>query len=138
MNAAHTPAGSAHAWPRSRHGVALAVLGVVVLLWAVALAVALASAVLPDEADGTVAVVFAPGTGEGRMLDTILDAGGALARDTQLRNVWIVYDDEPGFAGRLREGGAWQVFVPIAFGMVALPGCVPGLVVSEDARQSDG
>ena len=74
-----------------RHGLALALLGAVFAAWLLALAVALAAAVLPDEADGTVAVVFPPGTPEARMFRAVHGAGGALLRDTSLRTAWIVH-----------------------------------------------
>ena len=122
--------------PRSRHGMALGILALVLALWLVALALALAASVLPDETSGTVAVVFPPGASEARMHAAVLAADGALLRDTRLRTVWVVHGAEAGFAGRLRAAGAWQVFSPIAFEMVVLPGCVPGMPLHSGARMS--
>jgi len=117
----------------SRHRLALTLLVLVMMVWSAALVLALSAAALPDEASGTVAVVFAPGSSESERLAAVLDADGYLQRDTRFGNIWVVYGERPGLAGRLRAGGAWQVFEPAVFEVIVLPGCVPGLPLRGDA-----
>jgi hypothetical protein len=109
------------------HRLALLLLAGTLLLWALGVALALHAAMLPDTAGGTVAVVYPPGMTDAERFSALLSAGGGLERNTRFDNVWIVRGETPGFVGRLRRAGAWRAFHPVAFELVAFPGCVLGV-----------
>ena len=67
---------------------------------------------LPGEAHGTVAVVFAPGTGKATAIAAVAEADGLVVRTGGWGSVLVVQSDKPGFARRLRQAGALLVVDP--------------------------
>lgn len=79
---------------------------------------------LSDSSSGTVVVVFSPASSSTELLQHVIDADGLLVSPvTWLRNTWIVHSSEPGFAGRLRQQGAWGAFSPDLLRPEALLSC---------------
>jgi hypothetical protein len=104
------------------HRLALLALLAVVAAWAGLLAAAVRAADLPDDAAGLVAVVFPPGTPPEEALARTLAAGGLPVRRTAPPGALLAFAEAPGFAGRLREAGAYLVLGDFPFGPV-LAGC---------------
>lgn len=90
----------------------------VVLAMLVSMAVVLLTADLPASSGGRVAVIFDPAITSAEAFRAIAAAGGLPLRGSRLGNVVLAVGPETGFAGRLREGGAWLVVDARAF-----PGC---------------
>ncbi|WP_416898516.1 MAG: hypothetical protein ACMVY4_01900 [Minwuia sp.] len=93
------------------------------LFLASVLAVASAGAValaadLPESGGGRVVVIFEPGTDPVSAYRTVVTAGGIPLRGGLADNVMLVEGPEDGFAGRLRNAGAWLVVDASSF-----PGC---------------
>jgi hypothetical protein len=78
---------------------------------------------LPPEAGGTMVAVFPPGFDGADALAAVARADGLPVRTTWLGNVWVVHGPEPGFAGRLREAGAWLAVAAVPFEPGLLGGC---------------
>lgn len=83
-----------------------------ILLLAASTPPVFAVADLPGEAHGTVAAVFAPGTGKAAALTAIAEAGGRVVRGGGWDSVLVLQSDEAGFARRLRRAGALLVVDP--------------------------
>ncbi len=105
------------------HWLAVSLLLGVVLLWGGLLALAVYKAALPEQATGTVVVVFPPTMPADQVFAGVLHADGVLARETWFENVWIVYSNREGFVGRLKSQGALIIFAPVPFDSVAVGGC---------------
>ena len=82
------------------------------LLLAASVLPLIAAADLPGKAQGTVAVVFAPGTSSAAAVSAVAAADGLLVRGGGWSNVLVVRSDQAGFAQRLRDAGAWLVLDP--------------------------
>jgi hypothetical protein len=80
--------------------------------WAAFAAIVVADNQVPDAASGTVVAVFAPGHAGARALAALDAAGGRLLDGGADGLVVVVRSDVSGFAGRLRDAGAWGVFRP--------------------------
>ena len=84
----------------------------VALLLVVSTAPVIAAADLPNHARGTLAAVFPPGSGKAAIVAAVAGAGGTVVRGGGWDSVLVVHSDEAGFAGRLRQAGAWFVVDP--------------------------
>ncbi|WP_245593354.1 hypothetical protein [Azospirillum halopraeferens] len=105
------------------HGMALALGAGVLAVWLGAMAFVLREAALPPETDGTVLVVFPPGTPDGRAFAAVVEAGGRPLRQTDVGFAWVARSDEPGFVGRLEAAGALGAFGELPIGP-QLGGCM--------------
>lgn len=103
----------------SSHRLALGLAAGIVVAWALALGLTLASA-----ADrGALLAVFPRGTGEAEVLTRVARAEGAVVRGTWFGNVWHVYGDRAGFAQSLRAAGAAYVLPALPFDLFGMGGC---------------
>jgi hypothetical protein len=85
----------------------------VVLTWTPVLAIHLRNMSAADPATGTIVVVFPPTVSTRDLFRSIAEARGApVGPVSWLPRTWIVQSAESGFAGRLRERGAWGVYSP--------------------------
>lgn len=83
----------------------------VLLTWTPVLVIHLRNMSVGDAGAGTVIVVFAPTVGTREAFRSIADAKGApVGPVSWIPSAWIVQSLEAGFAGRLRERGAWGVY----------------------------
>lgn len=96
----------------SPHRLAVAFLAGSAGLWLAAAAATVATAGLPAEANGPVLALFAPGTDESEAVSRIVAAGG-VPGEAWAGLGWTAWSSQRGFAGRLREAGAWLVVRPI-------------------------
>ncbi len=104
------------------HRLALSIAAGVLLVWLVAMAIAMRAAALPDQASGAMIAVFPPGIGENGQITAIVNAGGKPVRQTWIGAVWVVEGDAPGYAGRLRQNGALAAYGELPFSP-ELAGC---------------
>lgn len=116
--------------PIARHGAAAGGHRLAALLLAGTVATACATfavlAVTADQADptsGDLLVVFPPGTAEATALRAAAAADGMVRRRGLLGVGWEMTSPAPGFAGRLREAGAWLVLPSSPFPSLSLGGC---------------
>jgi hypothetical protein len=91
-------------WPG--HRFALALFGSVLGLWLAVMAVVMRQSALPEDATGTMLVVFEPGTGRDAAFAAIIAAGANPIRETSFGFIWVINGLEPGLAGRLEQHGA--------------------------------
>lgn len=82
---------------------------------------------LPDEASGTVVVVYPRAMDNAEQFINLLDADGRLVSTTWFDNIWVVHGDRSGFVARLKQDGAAAVFSYAPFQPVMLGGCFLGL-----------
>jgi len=83
----------------------------VVLTWTPVLALHLRNMSVADPGTGTLIAVFPPTSSTRDVFKSIADAKGApVGPVSWLPRTWIVQSAEAGFAGRLRERGAWGVY----------------------------
>jgi hypothetical protein len=83
----------------------------VLITWAPVLGIHLYRTSLADAATGTVVVVFPPASGSRELFRSVGGAGGSLVAPVPwFPRMWVARSLEPGFAGRLRERGAWGVY----------------------------
>ncbi|MGB5080445.1 MAG: hypothetical protein WBO23_06855 [Burkholderiales bacterium] len=98
-----TPAHQGRKW-------ALACLLLLAVTWMPVFGVHLYRTSLADRATGTVVVVFPPMLGSRELFRSVSEASGSLVRPVRwFPRMWVASSAEPGFAGRLRERGAWAV-----------------------------
>jgi hypothetical protein len=107
----------------------------VVLTWTPILGIHVRNMSIADSGAGTVIVVFPPTSSTLELFRSIVDAKGApVGAVSWIPRAWIVRSAESGFAGRLRERGAWGVYstnllsvrqVLSCSGMVAPPPAEP-------------
>ena len=77
-----------------------------------------------------VAAVYPPWMTGTSAFGRVAQAGGAVVRAGALDTILVAHGDDPDFAARLRDGGAWLVLDPLALG-----GCLLGTAnFSEGAR----
>jgi hypothetical protein len=127
---------SATVRPPSVHLLAALLGGLVLLGWAAALALVLASAGAREDRSGELMAVFPRGTAEAEALARVARAGGVVMRGTWLPNVWQVFGAEPRFAGALRAQGAVLVLPPLPFEGFAMGGCSFGAVAPLQAPRA--
>src|SRR6267142_1327792 len=85
----------------------------VVLTWTPVLAIHLRNMSVADPGTGTLIAVFPPTASTRDLFRSIADAKGApIGPVGWVPRTWIVQSAETGFAGRLREHGAWAVYSP--------------------------
>jgi hypothetical protein len=68
-----------------------------------------------------VAAVYPPWMTGASAFERVAQAGGAIVRAGALDTILVAHGDDPDFAVRLRDGGAWLVLDPLALG-----GCLLG------------
>lgn len=107
---------------RAGHWLAALLAVGVLVAWLGAMALAVRDAALPPEASGTVLAVFPSSLGERDALAAVTRAGGRPIRTTWIPGIWVVTDDEPGFAARLAAEGAIGVYGDVPIGP-QLAGC---------------
>ena len=117
-----TLAGARRALPRRAWIWACVLL--VVLTWTPVFGLHLRNMSLADAGTGTVIVVFPPTSSTRDLFRNIVDAKGApVGPVSWMPRTWIVQSGEPGFAGRLRERGAWGVYSPQLLSVRQLLSC---------------
>lgn len=85
----------------------------VVLTWTPVLAIHLRNMSVADSGTGTLIAVFPPTASRRDLLRGIAQADGLPVQPVNwMPGTWIVESGETGFAGRLRERGAWGVYSP--------------------------
>ncbi len=104
------------------HGLAAALLGGILLVWAGLMGLSLQRAALPDATDGMMLAVFSPGTSDAEAMTAMVRAGGQPVRSTWLGFAWVARGVEPGFVGRLKAEGALAAFGELPVGPT-LGGC---------------
>lgn len=104
------------------HGLAAALFGGVLLVWAGLMGLSLQRAALPDATDGMMLAVFSPGTSDAEAMAAMVRAGGEPVRSTWLGFAWVARGTEPGFVGRLKAEGALGAFGELPVGPT-LGGC---------------
>jgi hypothetical protein len=83
----------------------------VVLTWTPVLVLHLRNMSVADPGTGTLIAVFPPTSSTRDVFRSIADAKGApVGPVSWLPRTWFVQSAEAGFAGRLRERGAWGVY----------------------------
>jgi len=107
----------------------------VLLTWTPVLVLHLRNMSVSDPGTGTLVVVFPPTTSNRDLFRSISEARGApVGPVSWAPSTWIVQSTESGFAGRLRERGAWAVYSPYLLsarqmlsctGMVKAPSSAP-------------
>ena len=85
----------------------------VLLTWTPVLALHLRNMSVADPGTGTLVAVFPPMSNSRDVFRGIADARGVpVGPLTWVPRTWIVQSAEAGFAGRLRQQGAWAVYSP--------------------------
>jgi len=85
----------------------------VVLTWVPVLGIHLRNMSVADSGTGTLIAVFPPTSSTRDLLRSIAQADGLPVQPVRwMPGTWIVESGESGFAGRLRERGAWGVYSP--------------------------
>jgi hypothetical protein len=80
---------------------------------------------LSDSSTGTVVVVFSPSLSSRELFQEVMDANGSLVRPIRwFPDAWIVHSLESGFAGRLKERGAWGVYSTDLLNPEAILSCI--------------
>ena len=99
---------------------------VTLVLWIATMLAAPWILATPDAAAGALTAVFKPGSADREMMVAIAQAGGRVVRAGRFHNVLVVYDDAPGFSGRLKAAGAWTVLdTRLASGCFLIPEVTP-------------
>ena len=91
-------------WPG--HRLALGFFAAVLVVWLIVMAVLMRQAALPEDASGTMLVVFEPSIESQDAFARIVSAGARPIRATAFDFIWVVDGDESGLAGRLKQQGA--------------------------------
>lgn len=126
------PAG---AWGGGTGPVAMALIVVgFVVIWALAITLAVRILMLPAGASGRVFVIFPPGTGENHAWQAVIAAGGSPIGPAVGSWTFEAHGEDTGFVGRLHERGALAVLRESPFGM-PLAGCL-GSVQAPEMRPS--
>ncbi|HEY4994959.1 MAG TPA: hypothetical protein VII21_01545 [Aestuariivirga sp.] len=107
----------------SAHKFALGFFGSVLVAWLLVMVILVRHAALPAEASGTMLVVFEPRISEIEAVHIIAEAQGKIVKQTGVGFAWLVQDDAPGLAGRLRANGALGAYreLPIP---IEMAGCL--------------
>ena len=105
------------------HRFALILTVVVIAAWGLMMASALRGAALGPEASGVVMAVFPPSLADHEAYRAITNAGGGVLEKSIFANAWIARSKEPGFVGRLLEGGAWRAFEADSIQPLLVVGC---------------
>jgi len=85
----------------------------VLLTWVPVLAIHLRNMSVADPGTGTLIVVFPPTSSTRDVFRSIAEAKGAPVGPVDwIPRTWIVQSGQTGFAGRLRQAGAWGVYSP--------------------------
>lgn len=93
--------------------------------WLPVLGLHLSKSSLGAEGTGTVIALFAPGTAQKTLFRQVSEARGSIVKPVSwFPGMWVVMSREPGFAGRMKEGGAWGVYSPDLLSARALLDCM--------------
>ena len=106
---------------KSRLGVKL--LSGFLVLWLLALALAVRLGALPDADGGRVLVVFPPGLPAEDRLLAIVAAEGRPVLPMLGGVAWLAESDSDSFVGRLKASGAWAAYHPDIFAVLPEGGC---------------
>lgn len=82
---------------------------------------------LPEEASGTVVVVFPPNYSPATIYDAVLNSDGRLLNNTWFDSAWVVYSEQDGFVAQLKAQGAWAAFNPALLQSITISGCFTSL-----------
>ena len=108
-----------------RRKLALACFVIVAVTWIPVFGVHLYRTSVGDRGTGTVVVVFSPVIGSRELFRSVAEANGSLVRPIPwFPRMWVATSAEPGFAGRLKERGAWGVYSPDLLSARALLTCL--------------
>jgi uncharacterized membrane protein YdfJ with MMPL/SSD domain len=113
---------------RRPHRFAFAVFGGVLALWLVVMLFVMRDAALPASAEGTMLVVFEPGTSEETAFAAITQAGAKPIRKTDFGFIWVVN----GNAGALQQAGALGTYKELPISPV-----IAGCLAVVDAKAAD-
>ena len=122
------------AGPRRRLSPGAWVLACVLLVavtWTPVLALHIRNMTTADSAAGTLLVVFPPTSSTRDVFRSIEAAQGSPVKPVA-PGAWIVLSPDVGFAGRLRERGAWSVYSPNVLSMRQVLSCT-GMVAQPSA-----
>lgn len=109
----------------------------VLLTWIPVLAIHLRNMSVADPGTGTLIVVFPPTRSTRDVFRGIAGANGAPVGPVRWApSTWIVQSAETGFAGRLREQGAWGVYSPLLLSVRQVLSC-SGMVVRPASTGAD-
>ncbi|MCP4327870.1 MAG: hypothetical protein GY791_05465 [Alphaproteobacteria bacterium] len=108
---------------RRFHLLALGLLLAVVAGWLALMLIAARDAELSGERSGMVTTVFPVGASLKEAFLATDRAGGSIVAGTWFPNIWVLYSDQPGYAGRLRAAGAILVFDSAPFQSMTIPTC---------------
>jgi hypothetical protein len=117
-------------WPG--HRFALTFFASVIAIWLVVMFVLMRKSALPDDATGTMLVVFDPGTPKDLALVAIVNAGAKPIRETAFGFIWVVNGSEAGLSGRLKSNGALG-----AYRELPINASIAGCVAVVDAKAAD-
>ena len=107
----------------------------VLLTWIPVLAIHFRNMSVADPGSGTLIVVFPPTWSSRDVFRGIADAKGAPVGSVRWApSTWIVQSAETGFAGRLREQGAWGVYSPLLLSARQVLSCSGMVVRPSSAR----
>lgn len=107
-----------------RHAWIWACVLLVVVTWTPVFAVHLRNMSVADTGTGTLIVLFPPTSGTRDIFRSIAEARGApVGPVAWIPRAWVVASTESGFAGRLRERGAWGVYSPNLLSMRQVLSC---------------
>ncbi len=117
-------------WPGHRFAIAL--FGVVILLWLAGMMILMRQSALSADASGTMLVVFNPGTGRDQAFKAIVNSGGKPIRETAFGFIWVVSGDAAGLAGKLQQNGALGAYRDLPINPT-----IAGCVAVADAKVAD-
>jgi hypothetical protein len=93
--------------------------------WAPVFGIHVYRTALDAASTGTVVVVFPPTVNTRDLFRNISDADGSIVRPVSwFPKMWVARSLEPGFAGRLKERGAWGVYSTDFLKASALLSCI--------------
>ena len=108
-------------------GLTRRLVAILLALWLLFFALSLRFGQLSEQASGTMLAIFPPHWTIGERFEALhTDPQAGLVRTTFLPNIWVVQSDSAGFAGALRQRGAWGVYDAQSFLSWTFGGC--GLV----------
>ena len=105
-------------------GLTLRLVAILLALWLLFFALSLRFDSFQEQASGTMLTIFPPHWTIGERFEALhTDPQAGLVRTTFLPNIWVVQSDSAGFAGALRQRGAWGVYDAQSFLSWTFGGC---------------
>ncbi len=117
-------------WPG--HRFALTLFAAVLGLWLAGMMILMRQSALPQDATGTMLVVFNPGTPKEQAFATIVNSGAKPIRETSFGFIWVVTGETPGLAGKLEQNGALGSYRDLPINAT-----IAGCVAIVDAKVAD-